>query len=40
MYKDSREYIYRGVIAVLESAYTQAEITLPQNDTGETDEYH
>lgn len=40
MYKDSREYIYRGVITVLESAYTQAEITLPQNDAGETDEYH
>lgn len=38
MYKDSQEYIYRGIISVLESAYIQEEITAPQSNTGESDE--
>lgn len=38
MYKNSREYIYKGTISVKEAAYTQAEITMPQDETGESDE--
>lgn len=38
MYKNSREYSYQGTVSVKEAAYTQAEITMPQNDTGESDE--
>lgn len=38
MYKNNREYVYRGEILVLESAYIRTEITIPGSDAGETDE--
>ncbi|MCM1467859.1 MAG: sporulation protein YqfD [Alistipes sp.] len=38
MYKNNREYVYRGEILVQESAYTREEIIIPQSDAGENDE--
>jgi len=37
MYKNSQGYIYQGTVSVVEAAYTQTEITMSPDDTGESE---